>query len=764
MRGVSPSAVLRRTHALVVRARGAFRAMWPGMKLGWIPIALVVLAHLPGRHVFADNEAMHGRPGWQFLWAGLSGDLLYVGPPVLVSFIVPLAVGALLQRRKQKRGETSSVVSAAVGIFTTALAAALLVCAWMFSVGAIESKLERGLYPTYLETKVALGSSSFVIGQLPTLLLDRYRYTSALVLLLSSALLFFHRRRAHRDLRSVPGVMGFAVTGLLLFAVDCEVVKLGRVVFPRTGSYAETRSPIETVALGRFPFPNHTPITDGMRLVFSSHPYPREQKVEGLRALGYPEESADRMIAFEGHEPCSSPHPLARPLARQPGSHADALLEDLESLSSALFSGREEPVVVWQIALESFRGDDIHALHPGAPAELTPVMTRLYDDREHVIGFRGAFQGGFRTAQGLSSLHCGIGSLPFNIATARDMGHFPLRCLPDVLSDGGFETRAFYASDLAYDNMLEFFRYHGVEATQAADMPAGLPIGSWRGVSDRALYDQALAHASSSSHSLYEFVLTLSGHSPFSAPTDMPPEVAARTAAACRKSVFAREDDCSRLGVIAYADYALGEFLDKLARSPVGRRSLVIVSADHATSEMFLWPGAAEEKVRAHVPYLIIIPEGLSASASRPEIARPLLERLHDRAAVQVVSLMDSPTLVTSLLSSTHELASIPEPWRFHTYGGQVTSPHFAFDARPDARVWGTDSAAFVFSADPDASVTAYENKNRAFSGEAELASINPSLRGPAAFLASFAKGYLGRCEAEAQARLRMPRSAPAVR
>jgi hypothetical protein len=77
------------------------------------------------------------------------------------------------------------------------------------------------------------------------------------------------------------------------------------------------------------------------------------------------------------------------------------------------------------------------------------------------------------------------------------------------------------------------------------------------------------------------------------------------------------------------------------------------------------------------------------------------------------------------------------------------------FDAQPLARVWGTDSAAFVFSADADASVTAYENKNRAFSGPAEMDTLNASLRGPAAFLGSFVKGYLTRCEG--QAKLRMP-------
>ena len=732
------------------------RPLWTGMRLGWIPVALVLLAHVPGRRVYAANEALHGRPAWQFFCAGLFGDLLYVGPPVLAAFILPLALGAMLERKRKGAPAIGRIV-------TGALASVLLIIAWMFSVGAIESKLERGLYPTYLETKVALGSSSFVMGSLPTLLFDRYRMTSVLVLLLSAVLFFFHGRWARRDLRSIVAIGGFALSGLLLLGAAGEIVRRGRFIFPRTGSYAETRSPIEHVALGRFPFPNHTPITDGMRLLFTSRAYSTDEKRAGLRALGYAESNVDRLIAFEHDEPCSSPHPLARPLDRAgplegaPRSRADDLLGDLEALSLALFQSRDEPLIVWQIAMESFRGADIHALQPGAPPELTPVMTRLYEDRERTIAFKSAFQGGFRTAQNLSALHCGIGSLPFNIATARDMGHFPLRCLPDVLSDAGFEPHAFYASDLAYDNMLDFFRYHGVEGTQGADMPPGLPIGSWHGVSDRALYDQALANASLRPRSQYQFVLTMSGHTPFSRPTDMPADVAARAEQACRKSPVAQDDDCSHLAVIAYADHALGEFLEKLERSSLGRRSIVVVSADHATSEMFLWGGSPDEKGRAHVPYLIYVPRALAAAAPRPELIPAIIGRLRDRAASQVLSLMDSPTLMTALLSSTRELRTIPDAWRFHTFGGQATSAHFAFDAKPAAHVWGTDSAAFVFSADADGAVTAYENKNRQFSDATELDTLNPSLHGPAAFLASFVKGYLLRCESHTRLRMNAP-------
>jgi hypothetical protein len=741
--------------------------MWYGARLGWIPVALALLAHVPGRRVYAANEALHGRPAWQFFCAGLLGDLLYVGPALFVAFVLPLAIGAAFARRGEAGSGSGSGAPMRIARLTSALLATLIVlAAWTFSVAAIESKLERGLYPTYLETKVALESSTFVLGSLPTLLLDRYWKTSLVVIVLSGLVLHVHLRRSRRELRTGAQVGGFALASLLLLGGCAEVLHRGRVVFPRTGGYLETRSPLETVALGKLPRGEHAALIDGMRQLFAAQSYAPDETRAGLRALGYPEESYDRLAAFERGEACTAPHPLARPLDRRgsgargggrAASEAAPLLDELEALSGALFSARAEPLIVFQIAMESLRGADVHALQPLAPAELTPVLGRLYDDRAHTIGFRRAFQGGFRTAQGLSSLLCGVGSLPFNVAVARDLGHFPLRCLPDVLADGGVDTRAFYASDMAYDSMLDFFRYHGVEITQAADLPEGLPVGSWRGVSDRALYAETLARAeaqaASANRAQYNFILTLSGHSPFARPTDMPDEVAARVALACAKSPWARPDDCARLGVIAYADHALGEFLDALARSRLASRSVVVLSADHATSEIFLWPGSAEEDGRAHVPFAMVVPEAVVQAASQPERVASMMGALHERAAGQVVSLADAPTLVTALLSETRELQSIPAPWRFHTYGGQATSAAFALDGSPGARVWGTDSAAFVFSADGEGRVTAYENKNRPFSEVAELETMNPRLRGPAAFLASFVKGYLLRCGGHAALR-----------
>lgn len=739
------------------RMRAGLDGLWPGVRLGWVPVVLALLAHVPGRRVYAENEALHGRPAWQFLCAGLLGDLVYVGPALVLAFVIPLGVGVLLTTR-WPRIRAMTVAH----ILGSAIALAIVVAAWMFSVGAIESKLERGLYPTYLETRSALGSSSFVTGQFPTLFLDRYWKTSLIVLIVVTFLVAGHFRASLREVRSFRGVIGFVVGGFLLFAICGGLLYRGRVFFPRTGGYLETRSPLETIALGKFPSHEHAAVTDGMRQLFASRAYSAEEEREGLRVLGYPEQSVERLHAFEGNELCWTRHPLYQALDRGREPLADvgaaSLLSEVEALSRALFGEALPAPIVWQVAMESFRGDDIHAIQPLAPEALTPVMNRLYQDEAHVIAFHRAFQGGFRTAQSLSSLLCGVGSLPFNMAVVRDIGHFPLRCLPDVLADAKFETHAFYSSDMAYDGMLEFFRYHGVEVTQAADMPEGLPVGSWRGISDRALYEQVLLQTmrrseEELSHAQYKFVLTLSGHHPFARPTDMPEEVAHRAALACKASPWAKPDDCARLAVIAYADHALGEFLEKLERSPLAKRSIVILSADHATSEIGLWPGSSEEKRRAHVPYAIYLPGARIDTAADPSAVGTLVTSLRTRAKSQVLSLADSPRLLASLLSSTHGFRSIPESWRFHTLGGQALSPHFAFAARPTARIWGTDSAAYIFSADADGNVSPYEKKNSFFNTADDLDAINPSLRGPAAFLSSFAKGYLRRCEGDVRLR-----------
>ena len=757
----------------MARARAALASVLPGIKHGWIPIALALLAHVPGRRAFAANEAAHGRPWSQFFIAGLFGDLIYVGPVVLFLFVAWLAIQIVLARREAGKKATTFAAVMGGGLIIVTLTAA-----WMFSIGAIEAKLQRGIYPTFVETKEALGSSVFAVGMLPTLLLGRYFRTSLLALVLTSLVLVLFWKRSRLRVGTPAALAGFVIGALVPYFAACEVFNLDRVFFPRTGGSGETKSPIEIVLAGKLPWTEREAMTEGFRELFAARSYSRDEKRLGLEALGFPAEAVDPMIAFEGNAPCSSPHPLRRPLDRAPitsdalrdtrrgdalrdtrrgtRSDGDELLDDAEALSRALFEGRSEPITVWQIAMESFRADDVNALNENAPPELTPVMNRLYREHDKGFGFGHAFQGGLRTVQNVSALLCGVANFPFSVAVGRDMGHFPLRCLPDVLSDGGFESHVYYPSDISFENMLAFFRYHGMLSTQAADMPKHLPTGSWRAVSDRALYDQALQRASRERSEL-NFVLTLSGHSPFTRPTDMPAEAQAAADSACKKmkAPGVDADECERLGVMAYADYALGELLDKLEKSPLSRRSVVVISADHSTNEAFIWGGSVEARARAHVPYAVYLPKALRESAAHPELVAPLLDRLAQRAAKTLWSLTDSPTLVSALVSATPQMQRIPAEWRFHTFGGQATSAHFGLQGRPDARVWGTDASAFVFTVDSKGSVHDDEIRNATFADVSQFDSMNMLLRGPSAFLSSFTKGYLRRCERDVALRMK---------
>lgn len=718
-------------------------------------MVLVLLAHVPGRRAFAANEAAHGRPGFlQLFTAGVLADLIYAGPPLLLVFVTWLAAEQWLVRRKA--GEKSRRVVSRMGL---ALVGLLLASVWMFAIGAIEARLRRGLYPTYSELEQSLSSSAFAVGMLPTLLMGRYWKASAVTLALTVGVLLYFWRRTRAAVVDTPGIIGFVLGALVPYLVACELVNLDRVFFPLTGGEGETRSPISIALAGKLPWTKRTDVAIGFRERFAARIYSREETRSGLSQLGYPAANVDALIALEHEKACRAPHPLRRPLDRTllttGRSDGDELLDDAEALSRALFEGRQEPITVWQIVLESFRADDVNALNDKAPPELTPVMNRLYRERDKTIPFARAFQGGLRTAQALTSVLCGVGTFPFVISVGRDLGHFPLRCLPDVLADGGFEGHVYYSSDLSFDNMLELFRYHGMKSTQAADMPRGLPTGTWNAVSDRALYDQALRGASPD-RSEFQLVLTLSGHSPFKRPTDMPPEASAAADSACKKMIGAAVDgdDCDRAAVVAYADYALGELLDNLEKSPVAKRSIVVISGDHSTNETFVWGTDAETRARAQVPYVVYLPKALRESAPQAEQIGPLLDRLGDRARL-VWSLTDSPTLVTSLVSATPQMRRIPAEWRYHTLGGQATSHDFAIDGMPEARAWGTDADALVFTVTAEGVVSDSGKKNESFSEPSQFESMNPLLRGPAAFLSTFTKGFVAHCEPSTKLRMK---------
>jgi hypothetical protein len=472
-------------------------------------------------------------------------------------------------------------------------------------------------------------------------------------------------------------------------------------------------------------------------------------------------------LAYEGapDAPCSA-HPLARALpgaaaARAQGSGWTQLAESFSALSRALFATPRGPVHVVHVAVESFRADDVSALNPAALREVAPFTSSLHaaarGGAAGVIPFRHAYQSGAQTAHALSALLCGLGAAPYGIAMSRDLGYLPLRCLPDVLADAGFETRVIYGSNLSLDHMLEFFRYHGVATTQNADFPWNAPRGAWRSVTDRAVYDAALDRLHAGAGHQYTFVLTTTGNLPFDRPEDMPQEIETRLERALGAAgVVLEDDDRRRLSTFAYADGALERLVQRIEASPEAAQSLLVVSADHSTADPSVWGSAPDTRAMAHIPLFVYLPRPLLMGSAAPEVALRRLAEARALAAWTHVSSNDVPTLLLALLSASEPLSSLPPAWRWHTMGGMATSPDYALPGRPASALWGIDASARLFSVDRGSlAPAALPELNPAFGGAEDVNQPGEIGESVAAFLGSFLRGYARRCPGAEQLRIK---------
>ncbi len=729
------------------------RALRAGAALVWILVVITFLANAPGRHAIALREAGFGRPEWQFLVGGFVGDLAGVMPLLAVVLVAHFALELLVARLRKRPPAPLTAARAWIvaGVFGVAS-----IAAWLTSVGASEFKLERGNYPTLYETKLGMTDPTFVTGELPTLTMDRYRAGNIVFLIgLAVCLVFLVRSLRRPEATPSTSVLkGFAASTLGVWLLSGVVLLGTTTFFPAIDHRRVLYPPVVTLFKGMLA-QGKTSVFRGLRGVLVNAKLPDEKAKKGARLLGYSAAQGEAILP-EAPIDCAK-HPLARPI---PGLESEAegtaqrtpLVAALVDLSKALFAGRTTNLTLWHVAIESYRGDDVFALNPASAPEVTPFTSSVYDAAAkpgaRAIAFPHAFQGGMRTSQAISGLMCGLGAMPFNLALSRDLGYVPLRCLPDVLSDAGFSTRATYASDLSFDNMLEFFRYHGAATTQNVDFPKGLPKGTWDGVTDLPVYEYTLKRALADEGSQYHFILTLAGHTPFERPEDLPKDVEERmTKGAKAKLPNLGEDDRKRLATMAYADWAMDSFVKELEASPEGARSLLVVSADHSTGDPFVWSSGDTLRSESQIPFYMYVPEAFAKGAQDPEAVRAKIDAVNALAATTPISANDVPTLLLALLSASHELASLPQEWRWATLGGMATSPTFELDGVPSARTWGIAASARLFSVPNDPPIPVGTNETcELFNDPVQMRRLGPTLGAAAAFTSDFMKGYGSKC------------------
>ncbi len=669
-------------------------------------MSLLFIAALPSR--LAEAMTAGDVPGVriQRLFAGALVDTSAAAPfTVLVIAALTLGLPVLFKRFRNSSWQ-------ARGAVWLSLPFGFLL--WGLTVTAQEVKGERGAYPTMFDFLEGGTNASFLSSALSYLRYQRLWLPAALgVAALTCALWLVMRREAGgeaRDWSRWPvGVLSGLCGGVLALSLLTSAMPL----LGPTWTAAYVGDPMTGVLESAWDLLRSRGRSTPRELVLTAE-LPPGAADTGLRRLGLPA-SRRRPLDF----------------TQEPAAPGRALLDAFARVSRALFTEGSADTIVWQLSLEGFRADDVHALNAAAPREVAPFTTQLYERPHGVLASRRMFQAGVRTAHCLGAMTCGLGTLPYNLAFIRDLQPFEVRCLSDVLGDAQFSHSFFYGSDAHFDDMHRFFEEHRyTRIVSQAELPPTLPKGTWKGVTDFAVFDEAVRQAQAQRGPQFMFLMSLSNHSPFTPPEDLPAAVKARAEGALREAKrSAGADDALRLVTFSYTDAAIERFFTSLNEAGLADRSIVVLLADHSTGHNLVWAkeGESSDEAKARIPFIIAVPDAFRARVADVAELDAAMAEAQWLLGELTLSQNDVPALLLALLSAHPHLRELSGDTAWHTLGGQVTSPYFEAGVN-GAAVIGINGISELYMLDKSGSRVGDYEPSVFLNTRADRYTVTPSL------------------------------------
>ncbi|NJN52535.1 MAG: LTA synthase family protein [Gammaproteobacteria bacterium] len=232
-------------------------------------------------------------------------------------------------------------------------------------------------------------------------------------------------------------------------------------------------------------------------------------------------------------------------------------------------------------------------------------MHRFNELRAKGVYFDRLYATGTRTTRGLEALLHGYPPLP-GIALNQREGFAHLPSLPRAMAAAGFDTLFVYGGWPGFSNFAQYWRQIGFRTVLTRDDFAGDNFETSWGVADEVLFDRIvheMDRRTRTEHRVFLATLTVSNHRPFEYP-----EGRIEYPASARRLEHA----------IAYADWALGRFMDTAATRAWYADTMFLIMPDHSprVSGGGLIPAEA-----FRVPGVIIWPGGLEAGGERRGIA-----------------------------------------------------------------------------------------------------------------------------------------------
>ncbi|WP_202944180.1 LTA synthase family protein [Cellvibrio japonicus] len=252
-----------------------------------------------------------------------------------------------------------------------------------------------------------------------------------------------------------------------------------------------------------------------------------------------------------------------------------------------------------------------------------PVTPRLEALKDKGWWFEQLYATGTRSVRGIEAVVSGFMPTPAQSTVKLSRSQHNFFTLAGLLSDQGYHTEFIYGGEAHFDNMRSFFTGNGFsQVIDIDDMPNAQFVGSW-GASDEDLFNHAHQHLLSlhaKQQPFFSLIFTSSNHEPFEFPDG--------------RIDLHEEPEQTVNNAVRYADYALGEFMDKASQSPYWHNTLVLIVADHDNRAY----GPSLVPVdKFHIPGLIlgadIEPRRIKPIASQIDLGPTLLSLMGVSAA-----------------------------------------------------------------------------------------------------------------------------------
>ncbi|WP_319585874.1 LTA synthase family protein [uncultured Desulfobulbus sp.] len=210
------------------------------------------------------------------------------------------------------------------------------------------------------------------------------------------------------------------------------------------------------------------------------------------------------------------------------------------------------------------QGLDIDAAMATSAARLTPELDRL---AKQGVFFNKAYATGTRTVRGLEAITASFPPIPSESIVKRP-GNDHIATWGTVMQENGYHTSFLYGGFSQFDNMKTFYAGNGYAVSDRLDIENPRFTNIW-GVSDQDLFDHARTYfdqREASGAPFFSIIMTTSNHSPYTFPVGID---------------GVRPHGGNRMDGVRYADYALGEFIEKSKNASWYENTLFVVVADH---------------------------------------------------------------------------------------------------------------------------------------------------------------------------------------